>query len=386
MAYSWTSLRHGPSLGLAFRKSPLSSRSAPSRGHHGGTSPSRSTKVLRSRAAIAAEPRPAVTELTAGAARTPSRPPTRYLLRRVASFAVKFLGCKVSQADAMLARRALLAAGHVEAAEADADLHVINTCCITGEAEAKSRQSVRRSLRDAEQVFVAGCAVNLNARQFGDIDDRVTPFVGHRRRRGRGDGRPGGPGLRRPRPRRARPRAGPRPRRPGRPHPWLRQGPGRLRLPLRLLHHPHRAGLRPLAARERDPGRGGRAGALRPARDGDDRDQRGGLPRPRAGARARRADDGGGPRPRRRARAALQRRGHPRQGHAARGAGHRAEGLPAPPRPHAVRRRRRAARHGPPLLLRRVPGPHRPRARGGAGRQRHHRRDRRLPHRGRGRV
>jgi hypothetical protein len=30
----------------------------------------------------------------------------------VASFAVKFLGCKVSQADAMIARRALLAAGH----------------------------------------------------------------------------------------------------------------------------------------------------------------------------------------------------------------------------------------------------------------------------------
>ena len=120
-----------------------------------------------------------MTELTAGTA--PPRPtihPTRYLLRRVASFAVKFLGCKVSQADAMLARRALLAAGHTEVAEVDADLHVINTCCITAEAEAKSRQSVRRSLRAAEQVFVAGCAVNLNARQFGDIDGRVTPFVG----------------------------------------------------------------------------------------------------------------------------------------------------------------------------------------------------------------
>jgi threonylcarbamoyladenosine tRNA methylthiotransferase MtaB len=96
----------------------------------------------------------------------------------VASFAVKFLGCKVSQADAMLARRALLAAGHTEAPESDAQLHVINTCCITGEAEAKSRQSVRRSLRSAQQVFVGGCAVNLNAAQFGDIDERVTPFVG----------------------------------------------------------------------------------------------------------------------------------------------------------------------------------------------------------------
>jgi threonylcarbamoyladenosine tRNA methylthiotransferase MtaB len=99
-------------------------------------------------------------------------------VRRVTSFAVKFLGCKVSQADAMLARRALLGVGHTEVPEADADLHVINTCCITAEAEAKSRQSVRRSLRRAQQVYVAGCAVNLNPGQFGDIDPRVRPFVG----------------------------------------------------------------------------------------------------------------------------------------------------------------------------------------------------------------
>jgi threonylcarbamoyladenosine tRNA methylthiotransferase MtaB len=96
----------------------------------------------------------------------------------VASFAVKFLGCKASQADAMLARRALLEAGHTEAPEAEADLHVINTCCITSEAESKSRQSVRRSLRTAREVHVAGCAVNLNPQQFGEIDARVRAFVG----------------------------------------------------------------------------------------------------------------------------------------------------------------------------------------------------------------
>jgi threonylcarbamoyladenosine tRNA methylthiotransferase MtaB len=94
------------------------------------------------------------------------------------TFAVKFLGCKVSQADAMLARRALLAAGYVEASEKEAELHVINTCCITREAESKSRYSVRRSLRTARQVYVSGCAVNLNAGQFADIDERVRPFVG----------------------------------------------------------------------------------------------------------------------------------------------------------------------------------------------------------------
>jgi threonylcarbamoyladenosine tRNA methylthiotransferase MtaB len=93
-------------------------------------------------------------------------------------FAVKFLGCKVSQADVMLARRRLLASGHEEVPEAEADLHVINTCCITGEAEAKSRQSVRRSLKTAREVFVGGCAVNLRSAQFAAIDPAVIPFIG----------------------------------------------------------------------------------------------------------------------------------------------------------------------------------------------------------------
>jgi threonylcarbamoyladenosine tRNA methylthiotransferase MtaB len=96
----------------------------------------------------------------------------------VPTFAVKFLGCKVSQADAMIARRRLLEAGHTEVPEADAELHVINTCCITSEAEAKSRHAVRRSLKAAKEVYVSGCAVNLNAGQFADIAPNVTPFVG----------------------------------------------------------------------------------------------------------------------------------------------------------------------------------------------------------------
>jgi threonylcarbamoyladenosine tRNA methylthiotransferase MtaB len=94
------------------------------------------------------------------------------------TFHVKFLGCKVSQADAMLARSRLLAAGHEEAPEAEAELHVINTCCITNEAEAKSRQSTRRSARDGRRVIVTGCAANLNAAQFGEIAPQVTALVG----------------------------------------------------------------------------------------------------------------------------------------------------------------------------------------------------------------
>ncbi|MGO9900470.1 MAG: MiaB/RimO family radical SAM methylthiotransferase [Solirubrobacteraceae bacterium] len=96
----------------------------------------------------------------------------------MATFAVKFLGCKVSQADAMAARAAMLTAGHVEADVEQAELHFVNTCAITGEAEAKSRQSVRRSLVHAREVYVAGCAANLQAGAFAQIDPRVRPLVG----------------------------------------------------------------------------------------------------------------------------------------------------------------------------------------------------------------
>jgi threonylcarbamoyladenosine tRNA methylthiotransferase MtaB len=96
----------------------------------------------------------------------------------VSTFAVKFLGCKVSQADAMLARRALLAAGHTEVPEAEAELHLINTCCITSEAEAKSRHAVRRSLKGPREVYVSGCAANLDAAQFRQIAPQVTVLEG----------------------------------------------------------------------------------------------------------------------------------------------------------------------------------------------------------------
>ncbi|MGO9750436.1 MAG: MiaB/RimO family radical SAM methylthiotransferase [Solirubrobacteraceae bacterium] len=96
----------------------------------------------------------------------------------MATFAVKFLGCKVSQADAMAARTAMLAAGHLEASAEEAELQFVNTCAITSEAEAKSRQSVRRSLAHAREVYVAGCATNLRAGTFAAIDPRVRPLIG----------------------------------------------------------------------------------------------------------------------------------------------------------------------------------------------------------------
>ena len=218
----------------------------------------------------------------------------------------------------MLARRALLAAGPHGGARgrggAARHQHVLHHRARPRPSRA-SRCGARCAARS--RCSSAGCAVNLNAapvrrdRRAGDAVRR------HRRRRRRRDGRPRRPRAAPTSSTTSWPASGRAARRQRRPHPRLRQGPGRLRLPLRLLHHPHGARRRPLAPGERDPRRGRRARRAGPARDGDDRDQRGRLPRPRAGARAGRADDGGGPRARRRAGAALERRGHPRQGLAA---------------------------------------------------------------------
>jgi len=78
----------------------------------------------------------------------------------VATFSVRFLGCKVSQTDAQQVRERLLADGHRETGEG-ADVAVVNACCVTHEAVSKSRQAVSRAARSHGRVYVTGCAANL---------------------------------------------------------------------------------------------------------------------------------------------------------------------------------------------------------------------------------
>jgi threonylcarbamoyladenosine tRNA methylthiotransferase MtaB len=78
----------------------------------------------------------------------------------VATFSVRFLGCKVSQTDAQQLRERLLADGHVERSH-DADIGIVNTCCVTHEAVSKSRQAVSRAARSHSRVYVTGCGANL---------------------------------------------------------------------------------------------------------------------------------------------------------------------------------------------------------------------------------
>jgi threonylcarbamoyladenosine tRNA methylthiotransferase MtaB len=79
----------------------------------------------------------------------------------MATFSTRFLGCKVSFADAQEIRERLIADGHVELEEGDGDVAVVNTCCVTHEAVSKSRQAVSRAARSHARVYVTGCAANL---------------------------------------------------------------------------------------------------------------------------------------------------------------------------------------------------------------------------------
>jgi threonylcarbamoyladenosine tRNA methylthiotransferase MtaB len=89
----------------------------------------------------------------------------------MATFSVRFLGCKVSHSDAHAIREALLRDGHNEGPAGE--VAVINTCCVTNEAVRKSRQAARQAARAHRRVYLTGCGANLE-RAFDGLPENVT--------------------------------------------------------------------------------------------------------------------------------------------------------------------------------------------------------------------
>jgi threonylcarbamoyladenosine tRNA methylthiotransferase MtaB len=96
----------------------------------------------------------------------------------MSTFAVEFLGCKVSLADAQSVRERLAEEGHAEVAPERAQVRVVNTCCVTAEAVAKSRKAVRRAARTSGRVLVTGCAANLPGAGIEDVAPNVAVLPG----------------------------------------------------------------------------------------------------------------------------------------------------------------------------------------------------------------
>lgn len=90
-------------------------------------------------------------------------------------FCIINLGCKVNRVESDTIAAALLARGARTASRESADLIVVNTCIVTGEAEKKTRKAVRGALRanPAAAVVVTGCAVAIDAPFWEALDPRV---------------------------------------------------------------------------------------------------------------------------------------------------------------------------------------------------------------------
>lgn len=95
----------------------------------------------------------------------------------MASFSTGFLGCKVSFADQQAIRERLLADGHVES-DGSGDIAVVNTCSVTNEAVAKSRQAASRQARTHGTVYLTGCAANLPGEFFAGLPENVVVVRG----------------------------------------------------------------------------------------------------------------------------------------------------------------------------------------------------------------
>ena len=96
--------------------------------------------------------------------------------------ALPTLGCKVNRYDSDALARALSALGYqIVRAHEPADVYIVNTCTVTGGAEAKSRKTWRhvRKLNPQARIILTGCYAALAPEQLAGMDgvDAVVPIT-----------------------------------------------------------------------------------------------------------------------------------------------------------------------------------------------------------------
>lgn len=91
-------------------------------------------------------------------------------------FCIVNLGCRVNRVESDSIAQAYLARGGEMVSAAYAELVVVNTCTVTGEAEKKTRKAIHRALRanDHARVIVTGCAANVDPEGYSAMDERIT--------------------------------------------------------------------------------------------------------------------------------------------------------------------------------------------------------------------
>lgn len=95
------------------------------------------------------------------------------------------LGCKVNDVESGSLIRGLEEMGYSVSREMEeADLYVINTCAVTGEAERKSRQTVGKAIKcnPNAKVIVCGCASEKSPAAFAEKGHTVYAVTGAKRK------------------------------------------------------------------------------------------------------------------------------------------------------------------------------------------------------------
>jgi len=88
--------------------------------------------------------------------------------------ALRTLGCKVNRAESEALAETLAGRCAVVMDTDEAAIVVVNTCTVTGEADAKARKAVRHALAaGAAVVVVTGCLAAIDPQGLRDIDPRV---------------------------------------------------------------------------------------------------------------------------------------------------------------------------------------------------------------------
>lgn len=91
------------------------------------------------------------------------------------TFHIVNLGCKVNRVESDTFSQTLENQGFRQGDISTADIIVINTCTVTGEADKKTRKAVNHALRENNHatLFITGCAAAINPDYFTKLDSRV---------------------------------------------------------------------------------------------------------------------------------------------------------------------------------------------------------------------
>jgi len=95
----------------------------------------------------------------------------------MARYFIKTFGCKVNQVEsddlyAALAKRGMQSVS----AAVEADIVIVNTCTVTGEADRKVRKELRKAARlpNVTAVIATGCSATLRKDELEELDEKIT--------------------------------------------------------------------------------------------------------------------------------------------------------------------------------------------------------------------